>query len=511
MKHFIVSLILTLVFAGTAYAADFPYADPTDFAGKKIGVVTGSMQEQWAVKDFKDSTIVQCSSFSDGAFALETGVIDAFYGSDMPLRYAVGEKPDLTMLMMKTEEIPVAAIFPKSESGDVLRMEFNKYVAGIKEDGTLKRLEEKWMDGTEDTRRFDDPSQPPNINGKIDIITQSGAPPFDYVKNGEACGFEVEIAREFCRMLGYQPVFHSGGYDSAIIAVNGGKYDMGVAALMITEERAKSVNFSDTLCICNGALLVRKSDLAGTGIVNTDEKQNLLTTVTEGFKRTFIEEDRWKLFASGIGVTFLITVLSVLFGTAVGFGLYLLCRNGNKAANTLVNAVNWLVTGMPLVVFLMVLFYIIFAKSELSGMAVAVIGFTIVFALTMFHLIESGERAVPIGQKEAAYALGYGKTDTFIRIILPQAAMHFLPSYQIEVISLVKATAIVGYITVMDITKIGDVVRGRTYDAFFPLFAVVLSYFLLCAVFKAAVGFLMNKVDTRKRARSEIMKGVQVR
>lgn len=166
---------------------------------------------------------------------------------------------------------------------------------------------------------------------------------------------------------------------------------------------------------------------------------------------------------------------------------------------------------MPLVVFLMVLFYIVFARTGMSGTTVAVIGFTIIFGFTMFDLLKSGESAVDSGQKEAAYALGYSDFDTFIRIILPQAAHHFLPSYQNEVVSLVKATAVVGYITVTDITKMGDVVRGRTYDAIFPLLAVVVAYFLLSAALKALIKVLIRKTDTRSRAKKDIMKGVEIR
>lgn len=777
MKHSVFTLLLLLlILTGTALAAELPEVDPAEFVGKKIGVVSGSVQEKWASDDFGSSQLVYFSSFQDGMMALENGMIDAIYSSDLPLRYALGTKKGLEILLVGDGSVPVSVIFGQNEAGDKLREQFNSYLAKIKADGIYEKFERKWIDGPEEKRVFGDPSLPPSVNGKLDIITQSGAAPFDYMKNGEMHGLEVEIVREFCRTYGYEPVFHDATLDAAIMGVHTGKYDMGSCAFMITEERAKSVRFGDPILSCHGALFVKEGTFQGTrresasraqadmpiavlsefdgkrigvqsgsieetrvsdtfrdpeityyssfsdaiialqtdridaffaedlvlryvsgaaegltvleaggdgfflspvfpktergdllrGQYNTflaefkqsgrleelakkwidgpeenrvmdttplpgpngvisiatevgyapheylkngeivgfeaellrefcqaygyrpeyyntafdsiimgvytgkfdmgasafaateerkksvnfgdpfytvhdgllvrkdggwtgisgqnsgsagkqeketgteREKQTFFEAVASGLHRTFVEEGRWKLFISGIWLTFLITALSVLFGTTAGFGLYLLCRNGNKAANALVKAVNWFITGMPLVVFLMVLFYVVFARSGLSGTVVAIIGFTIVFALTVFHLLQSGEGAVSIGQKEAAYALGYSDLDAFLRIILPQAAMHFLPSYQSEIISLLKATAVVGYITVMDVTKIGDVIRGRTYDAVYPLFAVVVSYFLLSAVCKAAVRFLMRKVNTKNRPKSDILKGVEI-
>lgn len=357
-----------------------------------------------------------------------------------------------------------------------------------------------------------DTSELPNINGTVIIGTEIGYVPHEYIKDGKLVGLETELLREFCKTYGYSPVFYNAPFDSIIVGVYTGKFDIGASAITITEERAKTVNFGNQFLTCYPSLLVKRDGgWTGTDIVKIDKNNFDGLNFIAGFNRTFLEEDRWKMFVNGAVVTFLITLFSVIFGTAMGFGIYLLCRNGNRFANTIVNAVDWFITGMPLVVFLMVLFYIVFAKSDLSGMSIAIVGFSIVFSLTMFHLLKLGEGAIDLGQKEAAYALGYSDIDTFLRIILPQAANHFLPYYKGEVVSLIKATAVVGYITVMDITKIGDVIRGRTYDAVFPLLAVVVVYFLLSGIFEVVIKLVMKKVDTKSRPQSKIMEGVEIR
>lgn len=232
-------------------------------------------------------------------------------------------------------------------------------------------------------------------------------------------------------------------------------------------------------------------------------------SLIDSFEKTFLRENRWELFLTGTLNTILITLFSMIFGTVLGFLIYLLCRGGNKAANAITGICVWLVQGMPVVVLLMILYYIIFGKISISGLWVSVIGFTLVFGSGMYGMICSGTAAVGRGQLEAAYALGYSDRKTFFRIILPQAAQHFMPAYKGEVVSLIKGTAVVGYIAVHDLTKMADIVRSRTYEAFFPLIAVTIIYFLISAVFKLLIRIFTRRVNPKKRTQQQILKGVK--
>ena len=499
---------LALLLCSNVYATDL-----SEFEGKRIGVQSATTQEQLASQLFGKSSISYFNSLPDAVVALENNKIDAFFGDDLPLLYAASNTNDLTVIGTGGDGILTSAIFAKNEWGNKLLTQFNEFLTEYRSQGKLDTLFHKWFEGSEKDRVMDT-SLLPDINGTLTIACEAGYPPFEYIKNGEIVGFEVELVRDFCKTYGYSPTFLSASFDSLIIGVSTGKFDLSASSFTITEERKQSVNFAESYATTHNALLV-KSNAGWTGTTNNKEnevkKTGIAESVSNGIKRTFIEEKRWKLFASGIRVTFEITVLSVVFGTIAGFGLYLICRNGNRIANLIVKASKWFITGMPLVVFLMVLFYIVFAKSGISGTRVSIIGFSIIFAFTMFDLLKSGESAVDIGQKEAAYSLGYTDFDAFWRIILPQAAKHFMPFYLSEVIALNKSTAIVGYITVLDVTKIGDIVRGRTYDAVFPLLAVVIAYFLLSAVCKILINQINRKVNTKSRPDSAIMKGVRIR
>ena len=230
--------------------------------------------------------------------------------------------------------------------------------------------------------------------------------------------------------------------------------------------------------------------------------------IKDSFYKTFIKEDRWKLFAQGIGTTLLITVCSVVFGTIFGFATYMGCRHGNPLANRAMNAFGGFIHGIPTVVFLMILSFVIFANSS-HITAISILGFTLIFGCSMFDMLKVGNNAVHRGQAEAAKALGYSDTQSFFRILLPQAAQHFLPIYKNDVISLIKETSVVGYIAVMDLTKMGDLVRSRTYQAFFSLIAVAIVYFILEWVLVSLVTRVQIKIDPKRRSREKILEGIK--
>ena len=152
-----------------------------------------------------------------------------------------------------------------------------------------------------------------------------------------------------------------------------------------------------------------------------------------------------------------------------------------------------------MVVLLMIMFYIVFARASISGVWVAVIGFGMNFGAYVSEMIRTGILAVDKGQMEAALALGYTKPRAFMKIVLPQAARHFLPVFQGEFISLVKMTSVVGYIAIQDLTKAGDIIRSRTYEAFFPLIAIAIVYFVIAWLLTRVLVALQNRFDPKKR------------
>ena len=157
---------------------------------------------------------------------------------------------------------------------------------------------------------------------------------------------------------------------------------------------------------------------------------------------------------------------------------------------------------MPVVVLLMLIFYVVFASVNIDPVFVAVIAFGMNFAAYVSEMFRSGIEGVDRGQSEAGIAMGFSRTQTFIHIVLPQMLQRILPVYKGEFISLVKMTSIVGYIAVQDLTKASDIIRSRTFDAFFPLVMVAVLYFVISWVLMQALEYLERVTDPRSRRRS---------
>lgn len=254
-----------------------------------------------------------------------------------------------------------------------------------------------------------------------------------------------------------------------------------------------------------GIVIVTRSGEEG------EEKLSFWASLHESFERTFLRENRWKLFISGIGTTFLITIITLILGTVGGFLIYLIIRRDNRIFNGIWAVLSSIMGRTPVVVILMIFYYVIFGKSDLSNVWVSIIGFTVMFICTVTGLLQMGAGAVDKGQTEASLAMGYTELQTYLNVIFPQSIGHFLPAYKSEVITLVKATAVVGYIAVQDLTKVSDLVRSRTFEAFFPLIATAIIYYLLTFVLTGLISRIFVLMDSRRRNQKTILHGIQTK
>ena len=477
------------------------YTSLDQLAKADIGIPTGTNFDQLVSKKMPDAKLHYFNNQPDMMEALMAGNIEAFPSDEPVIRYIMGFRSDLAYIPDYLDTFDFAYCFPRTAEGQKLCSQFNEFLAKMKKDGTLDALTNEWFSADESVKSIPDYRSFPATNGTLVMATSGDYMPFDYVLNGELAGYDVDLAAMFCEEYGYGLRVDSMNMDGVLPAVQSGRCHFAGAAITVTPERAETVLFSDPNYSGGMVLVVRNLVTEGGGLGSTN--------IRDSFEKTFIREDRWKLFVEGSLNTLKITVLTILSGTALGFGIFMLCRNGNKAADLITRFCIWLVQGTPMVVLLMILYYIVFRGVSISGMMVSVIGFTLTFAAAVFGLLRMGVGAVDRGQYEAAYALGYSNRRTFFRIILPQALPHVISSYKGEIVSLIKATSIVGYIAVQDLTKMGDIVRSRTFEAFFPLISITVIYFIL----EGLVSFLTGRVtilsNSKRRSRAKILKGVK--
>ncbi len=194
---------------------------------------------------------------------------------------------------------------------------------------------------------------------------------------------------------------------------------------------------------------------------------------------TLIVGDRWILLLQGLGNTLLIALFAIVIGTMLGCIFALLKISKNPFVRGVATFYTTIIRGIPLATQLMIFYFVIFAPLGIDRLFVAIIAYGINSGAYCTEIFRAGIQGVDIGQTEAGRSLGLTRSQTFMKIVFPQAAKSCLPTYTSEFINLVKETSIVSFIAVMDLTKAGDMVRNATYNAWIPLITVAVVYLIL--------------------------------
>ena len=226
--------------------------------------------------------------------------------------------------------------------------------------------------------------------------------------------------------------------------------------------------------------------------------------MTDKFYLNFIKDDRWKYIVEGLGVTLQITFAAVIIGIVLGFLVAVVRATYDKTGK--LKVLNWICNvyltvfrGTPIVVQLMIIYYVIFASMDISKVVAAILAFGINSGAYVAEIIRSGIMSIDNGQFEAGRSLGFNYIQTMWHIVLPQALKNVLPALGNEFIVLLKETSVSGYIALQDLTKGGDIIRSRTYDAFMPLISVALIYLVMVMVFSKLLEVLERRLRNSER------------
>lgn len=225
----------------------------------------------------------------------------------------------------------------------------------------------------------------------------------------------------------------------------------------------------------------------------------MLQTLQDRFVTNFIADDRWRYILEGLGVTLRVTFFAVLIGIVIGFMVAVVRstydRTGKlKVLNLFCKLYLTVIRGTPVVVQLLIIYFVIFGSSDISKTLVAVMAFGLNSGAYVAEIFRSGIMSIDNGQFEAGRSLGFNYVQTMIYIIMPQAFKNVLPALGNEFIVLLKETSVSGYIALQDLTKAGDIIRSRTYDAFMPLIAVALIYLAMVLIFTKLVNMLERRL-----------------
>ena len=218
------------------------------------------------------------------------------------------------------------------------------------------------------------------------------------------------------------------------------------------------------------------------------------------FISNFIDDNRWRYITDGLKITLLVTVFAVLIGVVLGFLIAIVRTTHDKTGklkilNAICKVYLTVIRGTPVVVQLMIIYFIIFGSVDISKVVVAIVAFGINSGAYVAEIFRSGIMSIDNGQFEAGRSLGFNYAQTMMYIVMPQAFKNVLPALVNEFIVLIKETSIIGYIGMMDLTKGAMLIQSRTYNAFWPLMAAAAIYLVIVGI----LTWGMNKLERRLR------------
>lgn len=225
----------------------------------------------------------------------------------------------------------------------------------------------------------------------------------------------------------------------------------------------------------------------------------MLESLKNEFILNFITGDRWKYILAGLKTTLIVTLFSLIIGILIGIIVAIIQstyqKNGNfKLGNSICKLYLAIFRGTPIVVQLLIIYFVIFSSVRIDKTFVAIIAFGFNSGAYVAEIFRSGIMSIDNGQFEAGRSLGFNYTQTMYNIILPQALKNVLPALGNEFIVLLKETSVCGYIALQDLTKGGDIIRSQTYSPFMPLIAVALIYLVMVIGLTKLVSILERKL-----------------
>ena len=471
-----------------------------DLLGKNIGVQLGTTGDTFATDYEKDGTanLERYTKAADAIQALNQNKIDCVIIDEQPALSFVALNSNLAIL---EEEFAVEeyALCVKKGNTELLN-KINEALKKLKADGTLDKIATNYI-GT-DEEKGTMPYQKKDIQrtGKLVVATNAEFKPYEYIENNQIVGIDMDIMQAVCDELGFDMEIENMAFDSILPAIQSGKADVGAAGMTVTEDRKQNVDFSDSYTTSKQVIIINKgTDTSANVSTNT---KNL--SFIDKLRQNFIDDNRWQYILSGLGNTLLITLLAIIIGLVIGT-LVAVVRTIHdqqgklKILNVICKIYLAVIRGTPAMIQLLIIYYVIFASVNVSKILVAVVAFGLNSGAYVAEVIRSGINAVDKGQFEAGRCLGLNYRQTMTNIIMPQAFKNMLPALCNEFISLLKETAISGYIGLQDLTKGGDIIRSQTFEAFIPLVAVALIYLVMVLLLSYGVSRLERRLKKNER------------
>ncbi len=501
-KHlWILFCVLIMMLTGcsmTPAASDVHNVD--DLSGKKIGVQIGTTGDTYATDyegDEAGTVIERYNKAADAISSLKNGKIDCVIIDEQPAKAFVKKNSDLSIL--EEEFIIEDYAICISKQNPELTRDINEALKELKANGTLDKIINHYISDEEDGFKYVSPEGLDHSNGTIVMATNATFPPYEYYEEGEIVGIDADLMQAIADILNKELTIIDIDFDAIITAVQGGKADVGVSGMTVTEKRKQNIDFSDTYTTSKQVIIVRNGKTDSLPSVD-----DIYQTLKDNIYQTFIEDNRYEYILTGLQNTLIIAVLAVMLGLLLGFLVAIIRATHDKVGsfyilNFFCKIYLTVIRGTPSMIQLLIIYYVIFASSNINKILVAALAFGINSGAYVAEIIRGGIMSLDEGQFEGARSLGLTHTQTMLYVVLPQTFKNTLPSLANEFIVLIKETSISGYIGLQDLTMAGNIIRGITYEAFFPLVSVACIYLLIVVVLSSFVSKLERSLKKNER------------
>jgi len=485
---FLIVLTVCFSFSGSSKTQKIETLD--ELNGKTVGIQLSTVFGEYLNSACPDAKIDYYGDGNSMFLAVIQGKLDAALSEKYSFRANQSAFPGIIELEEPIASCESCIAIGNTDKKLTLYNQINEFIAASREDGTIDELVSLWFTDYDSETCEVDKSGITGENGKLRIAIETSFEPFSFTSFGELKGYDIDFIYRFARAYGYEPEFMLLEFYTISAALSSGRADIGMD-ITPTDERAETMFFSDPYVSFDIIAVVYSEE-------SLTEESNLIESFKNNFINTFISENRWTLFGKGLLITLLISVISAIIGSLAGFGAFILCYNGDYLANKTMSFLCKLFDGMPSVIFLMIVYYIVFNNIDISNIAVSIIAFSVMFCCTVYQIIRSGVGNIGIGQYEASRSQGFNSTETFYHVIFPQLCKSSLSDYSDAIGSLIKETSIVGFISVKDLTNMSDIIRGRTCNTFFSTIATAIIYYALVKLFSVLIKTIFSAISKKQ-------------
>jgi len=502
----ILILFISLLAGCSKQAPPTRLATVDDMANKRIGVCSGFIYDKFATERFPAATILRYNSQTDLLLAVKSEKADVAITNFAAAKNMLKDNAEVGILTDEILTFPIGVGF--SKNNPELRARFDAFLQARKADGSLQAMYKKWFANDLDTIKM--PIFKANPSGRKVVlgVAIGDLPSVGYI-DGEYVGFDIELIQTFAAQENINLQILSMDFAALIASLATGKVDMIADCIAINAERQKQIDFSLPYMEDKTAVIALKKNIAhlAGSAPQAARSSGFIQSARDGFYSNIIHENRYLLILDGLKTTMIISFFAVVFGTLLGAFICFMRMSRRKLFQAFARAYISLMRGVPVLVLLMIMYYVVFGNANVSPVLVAVLAFGMNFAAYVSEMFRAAIESIDRGQTEAGIAGGFSKIQTFVYIIMPQAIRRVLSVYKGEVISLVKMTSIVGYIAVQDLTKASDIIRSRTFDAFFPLLMTAVLYFAISALLLQLLDGFDRFTDPRRQQRGANQSG----